>query len=191
MQRWCSNRRNSSRLSGSATSLLRFAGGTREPRLYCCLDWVGPAPLSAGPPSEPDVRLSPHPAQARPSGSDQREAIRSAAGMRAVVRSPLTAAGAAASSLSVGSGLIVVFPLGSPDHVSAISGPGTGARYPAVIHDGQLEGLALLSRFPAVFRPPAFGFLVILSRQGVQRSSRSAYQNQGSGPRRGFRVSHA
>jgi hypothetical protein len=29
---------------------------------------VGPAPLSAGPPSEPDVRLSPHPAQACPPG---------------------------------------------------------------------------------------------------------------------------
>jgi hypothetical protein len=27
---------------------------------------IGPAPLSAGPSSEPDVRLSPHPAQARP-----------------------------------------------------------------------------------------------------------------------------
>jgi hypothetical protein len=34
----------------------------------------------------------------------------------------------------------------------------------------------MVSRFPATFRPPAFASRVILSRQGVGPSSRSAYQ---------------
>ena len=34
----------------------------------------------------------------------------------------------------------------------------------------------MVSRFPAAFRPPAFASRVILSRQGVGPSSRSAYR---------------
>ena len=34
----------------------------------------------------------------------------------------------------------------------------------------------MMSRFPAAFRPPTFASRVILSRQGVGPSSRSAYQ---------------
>ena len=50
-----------------------------------------------------------------------------------------------------------------------------------------------MSRFPAAFPLPALAFWSSCSRRGIGRSSRSAYQRarRRTGPRRGFRVSHA
>ena len=81
--------------------------------------------------------------------------------------------------------------VGSPDHVSNAFAPGHWPGIRPVIHDDQLEALALLPWFPAAFRPPAFASRPSCSRPGVELSSRSADRTQGSGPRRGFRVSHA
>jgi hypothetical protein len=92
--------------------LLRARGDSkRQRRPGGCRGRVGPAPLSAGPPSEPDVRLSPHPARAGPSGLiTQGPTIRSTENGSSA--GPLTAAMAAASSLSVGSGVVVIFVFG-------------------------------------------------------------------------------
>jgi hypothetical protein len=86
-------------------------GGEQPPRRDCPNGRVGPAPLSAGPPSEPDVRLSPHPAQATPSGSDTQSPYDPLPVRRAVSSAgPLTTTRAAVSSLSIGWRLIgVVF----------------------------------------------------------------------------------
>ena len=81
--------------------------------------------------------------------------------------------------------------VGSPDHVSALSRPGTRPGIRPVIHDDQLEGLVLLSWFPAAFPPPAFGLLVILSPPGSWAFLTVGLPAQWAGPRRGFRVSHA
>ena len=50
-----------------------------------------------------------------------------------------------------------------------------------------------MSRFPAAFPLPALAFWSSCSRRGIGRSLRSAYQcaRRRTGPRRGFRVSHA
>ena len=50
-----------------------------------------------------------------------------------------------------------------------------------------------MSRFPAAFPLPALAFWSSCSRRGIGRSLRSAYQcaRKRTGPRRGFRVSHA
>ena len=48
-----------------------------------------------------------------------------------------------------------------------------------------------MSRFPAVFRPPAFASRSSDSRQGIEPSLRSADRTRTSGPRRGYRVPHA
>ena len=65
---------------------------------------------------------------------------------------------------------------GSPDHVSALSRPGTSPGIRPVVHGDQLEGLAQLPWFPAAFPPPAFASWSSCSRQGIGRSSRSAYR---------------
>jgi hypothetical protein len=90
---------------------------------------------------------------------------------------------AVASSLSIGwvSSLSSVGG-GSPDHVIAVCGPDTGPGIRPVIHDGQLEALALLSWFPAAFPLPAFASWSSCARPGVGRSSRSAYRPQGPDP---------
>jgi hypothetical protein len=44
------------------------------------------------------------------------------------------------------------------------------------MRDDQLEGLALLSRFPAAFRPPALASWSSCSRRGVGRPLGSAYR---------------
>ena len=54
---------------------------------------------------------------------------------------PFTATIVAASNLSSGSGVLVIFLLtGSPDRVSTLSGPGTVSRIRPVIRDGRPEG---------------------------------------------------
>ena len=103
-----------------------------------------------------------------------------------------TAEAVAASSLSFGSGVIVIFLFtGSPDRVSTLSRPGTRPGIRPVIRDGQLEGLAIASRFPAAFRPPAFASRSSHSRRGIGPSSRSAYRAHTARTRRGYRVPHA
>ena len=95
------------------------------------------------------------------------------------------------SSLSSGSGVIVIFLFtGSPDRVSALSRPATRADIRPVIHAPPAGGLAIRTRFPAAFRPPAFASRSSCSRRGVGPSSRSAYRPT-TGPRRGYRVPHA
>ena len=104
---------------------------------------------------------------------------------------PFTATVVAASNLSVGSGVIVIFCcLGSPDRVSPLSRPSTGPV------SGRLSTTTSwraghLAWFPVAFRPPAFASRSSCSRRGVGPSSRSAYRPRGTGPRRGFRVPHA
>ena len=86
-----------------------------------------------------------------------------------------TANAAAASNLSSGSGVIIVFLFTDPpDHVSAVSGPGIKPAVRPVPPRRPLEGLALLPRFPAAFPPLAFAFWSSYSRRGVELSSRSA-----------------
>jgi hypothetical protein len=46
----------------------------QKPLNHGCVGRIGPAPLSAGPSSEPDLRLSPHPAQATSAESDNPKA---------------------------------------------------------------------------------------------------------------------
>jgi hypothetical protein len=73
---------------------------------------------------------------------------------------PFTATFVAASNLSLGLGVLVIFLFtGSPDRVSALSGPGTRPGIRPVIRDGRPEGPAIVSRFPVAFRLPAFVLL--------------------------------
>jgi len=116
---------------------------------------VGPAPLSAGPPSEPDVRLSPHPAQACPPRRlARRPTIRSM--RRGSSAGPFIAAVAATSNLSIGSGFIVSFSWWAHLTTSALFR--ARARGPV---SGQLcatigwKGPTVLPRFPVAFRLPA------------------------------------
>ena len=84
------------------------------------------------------------------------------------------------SNLSFGSGVIVVFLFtGSPDRVSALSGPATRAGIRPVIRGHRPEGPDIRSRFPAAFRPPAFASRSSDSRRGVGSSSRSTYRPSG------------
>ena len=65
--------------------------------------------------------------------------------------------------------------------------PGHQTRYPLlVMRDCQLKGPAVTSRFPAVFRLPAFASRPSDSRRGVGPSLRSAYRALPPGPRRGL-----
>jgi hypothetical protein len=77
---------------------------------------------------------------------------------------------------------IVFLFTGSPDRVSARSGRATRARIRPVIRDDPLEGRAIVSRFPAAFRPPAFASRSSDSRRGAQPSSRSASRPNGRTP---------
>ena len=117
---------------------------------------------------QPDVRLSPHPAQATPSGSDRQSPYDPLPVRRAASPAgPLTTTRAAVSSLSIGWRLIgVVFWWAHPDHVSALPSPGTRPGIRPVMRDDQLEGLVLLSRFPVAFRLPALAFWSSCSRPG-------------------------
>jgi hypothetical protein len=79
---------------------------------------------------------------------------------------------------------------GSPDHVSALSRPGTRPGIRPVTTTICRRALIDSSWFPVAFRPPAFAFWSSCARPGVGPSSRSAYRPT-AGPRRGFHVSHA
>ena len=102
---------------------------------------------------------------------------------------PFTATLVAASNLSVGSDVVVIF--FSLAHLTASArfraGP-QGVRIRPVMRDDRLEGVAIQSRFPAAFPLPAFTCRSSDARRGVGLSSRSAYRTRiASGPRRGYR----
>ena len=81
------------------------------------------------------------------------------------------------------------FGTGSPDPRQHPFGSG-GSPVRPVIRERPAEGPVMLSRFPVAFRPPAFASRVVLSRQGIGPSSRSAYRTTiGPGPE-GFHVPH-
>ena len=96
----------------------------------------------------------------RTSSSTRRQSV--ACQSKAASSGPFTTTVAVASNLSSGSGASVIFLLtGSPDRVSALSRPGTRPGIRPVIQDDCLEEAAIMSRFPAAFRLPAFRFSVI------------------------------
>jgi hypothetical protein len=97
----------------------------------------------------------------------------------------------AASDLSVGAGVVVIF--ASLAHLTA-SAPFraevTRARIRPVIRDDQLEGLAFLSRFPGAFRPrrSLLGHPIPAGGLGLPCGRLTG---RAAGPRRGYRVPHA
>ena len=96
----------------------------------------------------------------------------------------------AASNLSVGSGVVVIFfCLGSPDRVGPLSRPGTRPGIRPVIHaiSWRTVSTRVVSR---CLSATGVRFSVILCPPGIGPSSRSAYRPQRFGPRRGFRVPH-
>jgi len=138
-----------------------------------------PGPIAGpGPSSEPDLHLSMHPAQA----SDE--------GLLAIVPNDLMPEGSRSSAGPLTSagwpGVQFVRWLRavrhrrvrrSPDHVSALSRPGTRPGIRPVIQDDRLEGAILMSWFPAAFPLPALASWSSCSRRGVGLSSRSAYRS--------------
>ncbi len=97
-----------------------------------------------------------------------------------------------ASNLPLGSGVIVIVCLtGSPDRVSALSGPGTSPVSSQLSRTAS-GGPAIAPGFPAAFRPPAFASRSPCSRPGPGPSLRSAYRAppRCPDPPRGFHVSH-
>ena len=93
---------------------------------------------------------------------------------------PFAAMFVAASNLSVGTGVIVV--VFSLAHLTAsarfrVRAPGP---YPASYPRQPVwRGWSIASRFPVVFRPPAFASRPSDSRQGIGLSLRSAYRTRG------------
>ena len=86
----------------------------------------------------------------------------------------------AVSNVSSGSDASRRRPWGSPDHVSTLSGPGT-CPYPASCPGTAGGGPAMMSRFPAAFRPPAFASWSPCARWGTGPSLRSAYRSRCQG----------
>ena len=98
--------------------------------------------------------------------------------MRPLVHSPRRP-GVVASSLSFGSGVIVVFLFtGSPDRVSALSGRATKARIRPVIRGHQPEGAGQPVAVSCRLSATGVRFSVIRFPPGVAPSSRSAYRRQ-------------
>ena len=96
-----------------------------------------------------------------------------------------------ASSLSFGSGIIVVFLFtGSPDRVSPLSRPGTRPGIRPVIRDDQLEGLAIRRGFllPFGHRHSLLGHPIPAEELGPPHGRLTGPT---AGPRRGYRVPHA
>jgi hypothetical protein len=81
--------------------------------------------------------------------------------------------------------------VGSPDHVSALSRPGTRPGIRPIIHDDQRRGLALLVAVSRCLSAAGIGFLVILCPPGSWALLTVGLPAHRAGPGRGFRVSHA
>ena len=100
---------------------------------------------------------------------------------------PFTTTVVAASNLSVGSGVIVIFSCWA--HLTASARfrvRALASRVRPVMRNGRLKGPAITFRFPVVFRLPAFASRSSDSRRRVGPSSRSAYRTSPPGPRRGL-----
>ena len=139
------------------------------------------------------MRLSPHPARAGPSGLiTQGPTIRSTENESSA--GPLTAAMAAASSLSIGWGVVVIVVVGV--HLT-MSAPFRAGSQGSV--SGRLSETAVWRArpscpgFPLRFRCRRwlFGHPVPAEGLGVPCGRRTSAPGDGTGPRRGFRVSHA
>jgi hypothetical protein len=126
---------------------------------------VGPAPFGARPPQEPAVAHLRHPARASPSGPTALSLTIRSLGSRSSA-GPFTTASAAASNLSVGWGVVVIFFCWA--HLTASASFRVRAQGPV---SGQLS-TAISWRtdhsrwFPVAFRPPALRFSVILFPPG-------------------------
>jgi hypothetical protein len=106
---------------------------------------------------------------------------------------PFTATVVAASNLSSGSGVLVIFlSTGSPDRVSALSRPGTRPGIRPVVRDGRLEEAATRRGFPLPFdcRRSLLGHPMPAEELGPP-CGRLTGQDLLPGPRRGYRVPHA
>ena len=101
---------------------------------------------------------------------------------------------AAASSLSIGWGVVVIVVFGVHLTTSALFRAGSrGSVSGRLSETAAWRARPIVSRFPVAFPLPALAFWSSCSRRGIGRSLRSAYQcaRRRTGPRRGFRVSHA
>jgi hypothetical protein len=109
----------------------------------------------------------------------RRRTIRSRASRSVSSVGPFAATLVVASNLSAGSGVVVIF--FSLAHLTASApfraGP-PGSVSGQLSETTRLEGLAIASRFPVVFRLPAFASRSSDSRQGVGLSLRSAYRTR-------------
>jgi hypothetical protein len=116
--------------------------------------WVGRTHCWVRPPEEPDLRLAPHPARAGPSDPVTRGRTICSRKETRSSAAPLAATVAAASSLSVGSGVVVTFVFEVHLTTSArFRSPGTGPGIRPVIHNHQQEGAEHSGRG----FPPRFG----------------------------------
>ena len=98
---------------------------------------------------------------------------------------------AAASSLSIGWGVVVIVVFGVHLTTSALFRAGSRGSVSGRLSETiARRARPIVSRFPAAFPLPAFASWSSCARRGVGRPSRSAYRPT-AGPRRGFRVSHA
>jgi hypothetical protein len=151
-------------------------------RTHC---WVRPS-------SEPDLHLSMHPAQA---SRGDLTAITSYDPLRVVGRVVRRSTHHGRWSRRLVCPLVLgvcrrLRLRGSPDHVSALSRPGTSPGIRPVIHGDQLEGLAQLPWFPAAFPLPAFASWSSFPAEGLGLPH-GRLTGHMAGPRRGFHVPHA
>ena len=105
-----------------------------------------------------------------------------------------TAGAVAASSLSFGSGVSVIFfSTGSPDRVSTLSGPGTRPGIRPVIRDRRPGGASHRVPVSCCLSAAGIRFSVIPfpPRNWASPHGRPTGPDQPPGPRRGYRVPHA
>jgi hypothetical protein len=150
----------------------------QQPSQRSPLGWVGRTHCWVRPPEEPDLRLSPHPARAGPSDLITRgRRIRSGEEMESSA-GPLTATVVAASSLSVGSGVVVIVVFGVHLTTSALFRAGSRGSVSGRSSTTIRGRRALIdpSWFPAAFRLPALASWSSFARPGLELSSRLAYR---------------
>jgi hypothetical protein len=151
---------------------------------------VGRAPCDAGPPSEPDVPVSEHPAQASPDGSGDVTSYDPLVGSVSSA-GPFAATIVVASNLSVGAGVIIIFAFWA--HLTASAPFRAGPPGPV---SGQLSETTRWRGGPS--RPgflPPFGYRHSLLGHpipaGEFRPPHGRPTGQTAGPRRGYHVPHA
>ena len=132
------------------------------------------------------MRLSPHPAQARPAGSDKRRPYDPLDRGRVVRRSTHHDRWSRRLVCPLVLGSFAFFWWAHLTTSAPFRAPGTRPGIRPVIHDGQLEGLVLLSWFPAAFPAAGIASWSSCSRRGIGLSSRSAYPPTLAGTLTGF-----